>query len=223
MKRAVILAAILILLAAMANAQTYDEAAIDADTTAPVIEELEIYTIADRVNELSWWVSDDVQLNRYEVYKDGTIIKTKSIGGIRQSSKFRDLQAWDDPTYTFIVYDVAGHSTERNISMNVELDKEKIAQAIEEAMPEEEQLVVVADPEPAVEDPITAPVDAEEAVEEEPAKRSNAWLAAVIVLIILAVFWKLLGLQPKETTHKHKRYKDIGMHDYMHKRKTKKK
>ena len=218
MKRAVILTAILILLTAMANAQTYDDAAIDADTTAPIIEELEIYKVADKVNELSWWVSDDVQLNRYEIYKDGIIIKTKSIGGIRQSSKFQDLQAWADPAYTFIVYDVAGHSTERNISMNSKEDKEKIAQAIEEAMPEEEQLVVVAEPEPAVE----KPVDTEEAVEEEPATQSSAWLAAMIVLVILAVFWKLLSLQPKQTTHKQKRYKDIGMHDYMHKRKTKK-
>lgn len=218
MKRGILAATILLLIFAICvSADLYDQEAIDSDITPPTIDELNVIPVRVGVVELNWWISDDVQLSKYEIIKDGVSIKSKPTGGNRQSSKFQDLQAYDDHVYTFVAYDVAGHKTEKNVSLNKASEEERINAAIEEA--EEEQIVIEVEPEPVVED-VPAPIVEEPA---EPEKGNNL-LAVAMVLIILALFWKLLTLKgPKQETHKSKRNVEMGMDDYMHKRKTKKK
>jgi len=225
-KRDAVIATVMILiLAGLVNAADYERSdLIKLDVEPPSIDELDIINLQEGVNELSWWVSDNLELSGYEIYKNGVLVKTKAIGGIKQSSKYRDQEAWNNPVYTFIVYDTSKHATEKNITLNTQEEQQKIQEAIEQAMPaaqEEQQVVVTAEPEPA-----QGPVEEETEVpaEERPAeiRRSNGLLVLILVLIILALLWRAFSQNQKPKSVKHKRYKDIGMHKYMHTRKKRK-
>ena len=75
------------------------------------------------------------------------------------------------------MYDVAGNTVEKNITLNKTKEKQVVEEAIKTA-PEEQVIVEAPEPEP----PIT-----EKTVEEQPANQGN-FLAVIIVLIVLAIY-----------------------------------
>lgn len=208
MKKSLVLLFMIILVFSV-HAQMFSKEEKEADKEAPKIDELEVIQIAEDVAELNWWVSDNLGLSRYEIFKDGVRVKTKPIGGNKQSSKYQDLNAFGDHRYTLSVYDVAGNTVEKNITLNKTKEEQVVKEAIK-TVPEKQVIVEAPiEPEPTV---------TEETVEEQPADQSN-FLAVIIVLVILAVFWKLLTLKP--TDKERPRDREIGMNEYIKKRKRK--
>ena len=212
MKRGVFF--IILLLAMSVSAQELGLLNLSSDTIPPTIEKLEVFIVDENINEVYWEVSDNVALNKFELFKDDVRIKVGSMGGVIQIHSYKDLNAFGDHEYRFVVYDAAGSRVEDIVSLNKTEEQEEIDEAI--AMVPQEQIIVTP-----IKEPVPEPLPEPAPVLEEPAPRS--FLIPILLLFIAAaIIWRFISPKPKTKSPRHRRNQELGMDHYVHQRRKRK-